>query len=305
MESTTTQIKQTFKTNHNDIHQMVTDTIIQQLENGVIPWQKPWIGTNGKLPGLPVNFTTNKYYRGINILLLWSAAIEKNYPSDEWASFKQWQAKGEAIQKGEKGNVIVYYDTIEKEKDGEIQKIPFLKLSKVFNRTQLVSFDTTEIPENIPLQCSVEKQNEIEQFLSDTKADIEWHTGGACYIPSQNKIKIPNAEYFQDTATCTATEGYYSTIFHELTHWTGAEKRLNRTNGKKFGDNNYATEELVAEFGAAFLCAGFGIHTIEKGDHAGYIDSWLKVLKENKKCLFTAASEASKAYDYLHSLSID
>lgn len=123
---------------HLDIHQQVTDTIIRQLEAGTIPWQQPWKGDNNRMLNLPKNLVSGKHYRGINIVLLWSAAIEKEYTSSEWASFKQWNAKSETIRKGEKGSLIVYYDTFEKEVDGELKKIPFLKSSVVFNRCQAI-----------------------------------------------------------------------------------------------------------------------------------------------------------------------
>lgn len=206
------------------------------------------------------------------------------------------------IRKGEKGSLIVYYDTIEREVDGEVQKIPFLKSSYVFNRQQLTSFEAVE-KENIqPKQSTIEKIETVEKFVRNTKARIIHEGDRAFYRPSTDYICMPFHEYFLDTDTCTATEGYYSTLLHELSHWTGSKERLNRSDPKKFGNQNYATEELVAEFGAAFLCAGFGIATLDKGDHAAYIESWLKVLKENKSCLFTAATEASKLVDYLHGL---
>jgi antirestriction protein ArdC len=148
----------------------------------------------------------------------------------------------------------------------------------------------------------IEKMDEVDAFLDNTKAIIETHDGGACYKIKEDKILVPYPETFHATATCSATEGFYSTVLHELVHWSGAKHRLDRTKGKKFGDQNYAVEELVAEFGAAFLCAGFGLATVEKGDHAGYIDYWVKVLKENNRVLVTAASEASKAVDYLQQL---
>ena len=114
---------------------------------------------------------------------------------------------------------------------------------------------------------------------------------------------MPVPERFITTDTCTATEGYYSTLLHELTHWAGAEHRLNRKKGKRFGDENYATEELVAELGAAFLCAELEITTADKKDHSSYIAHWLQVLKDDKYCVLAAASEASRAVDYLQKLS--
>jgi len=285
----------------NDLYQQVTNTIIGQLENGVIPWQKPWAGGGNKVLGLPFNFTTGKYYKGINIVLLWGSAIKNNFTTDEWAGFYQWKDKNETIKTGEKGTVIVYYNTVEKEIDGEKQKIPFLKSSYVFNRCQLTSYNPeTEEQEYAP--SLVEKIGHADEFITNTKAIIEQYDGGAKYNFVSDKIFLPYSEKFQPTETCTATEGFYSTLLHELVHWSGAKHRLNREKGTKFGDQAYATEELTAEFGSAFLCAWFEFATLEKGDHAGYIENWLKVFKENKKIIFTAASEASKAVEYLHSL---
>ena len=298
--STATETKPATKFQPKDVYQQVTDTIIEQLEAGVIPWQQPWTGNNDhKALSLPYNYNTGNYYRGVNIVLLWSSAIKHKFVSGEWGSFKQWQGKNEAIRKDEKGSIIVYYDTFEKEIDGEVKKIPFLKASYVFNRCQLKSYDPDTVQEPEQKISLVDKIDKIDEFLNNTKAIIEQHDGGPCYNIKDDKILIPFHEQFKSTKTCTATEGFYCSTFHELTHWTGAKHRLNRLDAKKFGDQSYANEELVAEFGAAFLCAGFGIRTLEKGDHAGYISHWLKVLKENNRCLLSAASEASKAVDYL------
>lgn len=286
-----------------DLHQHVTDTIIQQLEAGVVPWQQSWKGSNKSLFDIPANYTTGKKYRGINIVLLWCSAIEKQYTSHEWGSFKQWQAKNEMIRKGEKGSLIVYYDTLEREVDGEIKKIPFLKSSVVFNRCQLVNYKPEEqIPEDINQVSLVKRLDRVEDFITNTKAVIEHKGDSPFYRPSEDKIYMPHGSNFTDTETATATEGYYSTLFHELTHWTGSKSRLKREGGKKFGDENYATEELVAELGAAFLCSELKINNVEKGDQASYIAGWLKVLKNNKNCIITAASEASKAVDFLQGL---
>ncbi len=304
MENKTSQKEQATGTfTRRDIHQQVTDTIIQQLEAGTVPWQKPWKGGTSQSISIPKNATTGNKYRGINILLLWSSAIEHDYPTQEWATFKQWQSKKEAIRKGEKGNLIVFYDTIEKEVDGETKEIPFLKSSVVFNRSQLASYEAAEKAENLNPISLIEKINQVDTFIENTGAIIE-HTGNqAFYRPSTDQICMPTPEAFVDTKTSTATEGYYSTLLHELTHWTGSPQRLARQGGKKFGDENYATEELIAELGAAFLCAEFEITCTSKNtNHASYIASWLKALKENKHCIFTAASEASKAVAYLQGL---
>ena len=306
MENKTTHTTEATATNtRKDIHQQVTDTIIRQLEAGTVPWHKPWKG-NDRLFSLPKNVTTGNKYRGINILLLWSSAIAHDFPVQEWASFKQWQGKGESIRKGEKGSMIVYYDTMEKEVDGENKKIPFLKSSMVFNRSQLASSmppeNDTENDTNSVAMTLFQKIERVDSFVQQTEAVIEHKESTACYIPSADKINMPVISTFMHTETCTPTEGYYSTLFHELTHWTGSKHRLDRTKGKKFGDANYATEELVAELGAAFLCAEFEITATTKTDHASYIAHWLKVLQDNKHCVITAASEASKAVGYLQEL---
>jgi antirestriction protein ArdC len=285
-----------------DIYQEVTDSIIRQLEKGTIPWQKPFIGTNKSILKLPANYTTGDRYRGINILLLWNSAIEKEYQSNEWATYKQWNEANEQVQSGETGHTIIKYNTLDKEVDGEIQKIPYLKAYKVFNRAQLVGYKAPVSEENPEPQILVEKINTIEQFVKNTKAVIEHKGDKAYYSRSEDKIVLPYPEYFLDTEACSATEGYYSVTFHELGHWTGDKNRLDRTKGKRFGDNAYAAEELVAEFSAAFLCSGFGIASSDHRNNAAYIDHWLKVLKSDKKIIFSAASEASKAVDYLKDL---
>lgn len=299
----TTQKEQVTQTNtRRDIHQQVTDTIIQQLEAGTVPWHKPWKGDDNRFFPIPKNFTTGNKYRGINILLLWSSAIAHDYPTQEWGSFKQWQENKEAVRKGEKGSMVVYYDILEKEVDGEIKKIPFIKSSVVFNRSQLASYNPSDNEATLNAVPLIDRLEQVDTFITHTGANIEHKNNTACYIPSADKICMPFPEAFINTEACTATEGYYSTLFHEMTHWTGSKERLDRIGGKKFGDENYATEELVAELGAAFLCAEFEITSAPKENHASYIAGWLKALKDNKHCVFMAASEASKAMSYLQDL---
>lgn len=300
MENTAVKTKQSWKP--TDVYQQVTDTIIAQLEKGVIPWQQSFIGTDQAILGMPSNFTTGKGYSGINILLLWCSALENEYSSNQWATYKQWNESNEAVRKDEKGHTIVKYNTFDKEIDGEVEKIPYLKIYKVFNRTQLASYQPPEPVMYGPRENLVKKIDEIEVFVKNTDATIEHKGDKPYYSRSEDNIVMPPPENFIDTELCEATEGYYSTLFHELTHWTGDPKRANRTKGKRFGDNDYAREELVAELGAAFLCSGFEIASTDLRDNAAYIDHWLKVLKEDKKIIFTAASEASKAVQYMQDL---
>jgi len=300
VETLTTQTRQ--KTDYKDVYQTVTDTIIQQLEKGTIPWHQPWTGANSKLLQLPRNFETGKKYRGVNILLLWCAALNKNYDQSEWATYKQWEKQNEFPRAREKSSKIVKYDTIKREEDGEIKEIPFLKVYNVFNRCQLQSYNPPAQDQFENLNDLVEKIDVVDEFIANTKAMIRHSTEGAHYNPNTDEINIPFPELFKATTTCSATEGLYSTTLHELTHWTGGKHRLNRLERCKFGDKKYAAEELIAELGAAFLCSGFDIATVEKGDHAGYIDHWLKILKEDNHFIIKVASEASKAVDHLENL---
>lgn len=304
MSNSTTPTNRENVSGRRDIHQEVTNTILSQLEKGTVPWQQPWKGNATKVIDLPFNSNSHNQYRGINILLLWGAAIAKQYESAEWASFKQWAEKKEAIRKGEKGTMVVYYDVLEKEDNDEVRKIPYLKTYYVFNRCQLNSYNSEILPSEKETKPLVQRIEAVDTFINNTKAIIDHGNNGAFYRRSEDKIYMPSIDSFIDTSGCTATEGYYSTLLHELVHWTGSPDRLNRTKGKRFGDNDYAAEELVAELGSAFLCAEFEFSMVKKGDHANYIASWMKVLKENKYAIFSAASEASKAVTYMKSLEV-
>ncbi|MXV16897.1 ArdC family protein [Hufsiella ginkgonis] len=296
---------ETIKAPRKDLHQEVTDTIIRQLENGVIPWQQPWKDFGQPLR-LPVNFVTGNKYQGINTLMLWTSSIEQRFSSNEWATFKQWASKEEFPRKGQRGSMIVYYSTFEKEnEDGETENIPFLKSSYVFNRCQLTSYERPKRPVDEYAETLFDKIPPVEAFIENTQAVIEHGSDEACYHHIDDKIYMPYRSDFTANAVCTATEGYYSVILHELTHWTGHSDRLARGKGKRFSDWDYAVEELVAELGSAFMCADFGIATIDKGNHSAYISSWLKALRENKRYIFTAASEANKAVEYLKKLQVN
>ncbi len=281
-----------------DLYQQVTDTIIEQLEKGVALWHMPWVNDFNPFV-MPKNIASGKGYNGVNILLLWSATISKEFTSTEWATFKQWNQKSEKLKKGSKGTRIVFYDTFEKEVDGELKKVPFLKSSVVFNRSQLESYQP---PESSTIEDNkVETLERVEQFVSNTKASIKTQPTGAVYDSREDVIYMPPRHSFKGDDV-SATSNYYSTLAHELTHWTGHEHRLDRQFGKRFGDKNYAFEELVAELGAAFFCAELEITNHPKESHASYLSHWLGILKEDKKAIFTAASAASKSLEYLKKL---
>ncbi|MEZ5016095.1 MAG: zincin-like metallopeptidase domain-containing protein [Flavipsychrobacter sp.] len=285
-----------------DIHQRVTNTIISYLEEGTTPWQKPWVGGDSSFK-IPRNMVSDRQYNGINILLLWGATMKYEYDSNEWASFRQWNKQKESIRKGEKGTMVVYYDFTEKEEDGELKRVPFMKSYVVFNRCQLQSYQSGE--EKVSLSKPLaERLEHVENYISNTQAVIKHKGKSACFVPSKDEILMPKIAAFTDTEHSTATENYYSTLLHELVHWSGHPDRLDRSFSKRFGDQTYAAEELVAELGAAFLCAELEITREPRKDHANYIANWLTALKNNKYLVTTAANTASKAVSYLHDLQL-
>jgi antirestriction protein ArdC len=285
-----------------DIKQTVTYTILEQLEKGTAPWRCGWDKENPDPFVLPMNCLTGYVYQGVNVLLLWESTRRNGFHTNDWATFKQFNAQNEKIRRGEKGTPIVYYNKQEKEIDGEMQEIPFIHQSIVFNRCQLESYDH-EKETKIIREPLVEWDEGINAFIKNTKATILYDGGNAAfYRHSTDDIHLPLPKAFVGTDTQTATEAFYATTLHEIAHWTGHPTRLNREFGKRFGDQAYAFEELVAELTCAYECADLGVHDGKRPDHANYMGSWIDVLKKDKGAIFTAASQASKAFDYLDGL---
>lgn len=287
-----------------DVYARVTDRIIEDLEKGVRPWLKPWSVDNAtdRLPSLPLRHNGTPY-RGINVLLLWGEAIEKGYASPLWMTYKQAESLGAHVRKGERGSLVVYADKITKteanEKGEETEReIPFMKGYTVFNVEQIDGLPAHYYTPTAPRDDSraLELIEEAEDFFEATGAIFRHGGNRAFYAPSADFIQLPPPEAFKDA------ESYAATKAHELTHWSGHERRLNREFGKRYGDQAYAFEELVAELGAAFLCAELGIAPEPREDHASYLAHWLDVLKTDKRAIFTAAAHAQRAADYLAGL---
>ena len=276
-----------------DVYQRVADTIVSAIENNPGDVQLPWhrAGANG----IPLNIKSGNHYQGINILNLWVEAQVKHYTSAEWGTYKQWQERGCQVKKGERSSIIVFYKKIEFEDDeGEKQERPMIRASFGFNADQVDGYERPEL-EGDP----IDRIEKADQYVKATCAQIVPGGAVACYRPSTDIVHMPDEERFFDTETSSRTEGYYSTLFHELTHWTGVKDRLNRDMGNRFGDDAYAMEELVAELGSAFQCAKLGITPEPRLDHAQYIKHWLDVMKKDKKAVFTAAAKAQQAVQYL------
>jgi len=282
------------------LYDEVTRRIIAELEAGRFPWVQPWGRPEaaGLAPGLPRNALTGRHYSGVNVLILWGAVIERGYPSQGWLTFKQALEAGGSVRKGERGTTVVYADrfTPEAEKEraresGEDAKaIPFLKRFTVFNVAQCEGLRPGLAPEPVPLP-----EREIVPVAEEVIAasGVDFRIGGsrAFYVPGADYVQVPPQPAFFEQVN------YYRTCLHELTHATGHRSRLGRNQTGAFGSKDYAREELVAEMGAAFLCASLGI--VPTVRHADYLAGWLDVLREDNRAIFRAAGQASKAADWL------
>jgi antirestriction protein ArdC len=280
-----------------DIHQHITNQIIAAIEQGAGEFRLPWHAGGAILS--PTNVESKKPYRGVNIVALWAASEQRGFSSGIWGTYRQWAQAGAQVRKGEKSSYVVFYKEIELGSPGdasEIEKRLFARATPVFAAEQVDGFALPVAEDADPLEPIAA----AESFVAATGANVNHGGSRAYYRPSSDSIHVPLKEAFVGTATSTAAEAYYSTLLHELTHWTSHGQRCNRQLGKRFGDSAYAMEELVAELGAAFLCSEIGITAEPRLDHAQYLASWLSVLKADKRAIFTAASKASEATAWLH-----
>jgi antirestriction protein ArdC len=278
-----------------DYRQEVTDDIIGMLEQGTAPWQKPWEA--GELGRSPYNPTTNKSYRGGNVLGLMIAGMRKGYTDPRWMTYKQAADSGWQVRKGEKATAIEFWEIgrgkdDEGESDADKPRARMIhRIYSVFNAQQIDGVPPLEIPDRKPFEVI----QAGEDMLRNSGADLRHGGAKAYYSPSTDHIQMPPRECFTDEPH------YYSTALHELAHWTGAEHRLKRLNNSPFGSPDYAKEEIRADLSSLFLAAELGIPYDPK-DQAAYIQSWITVLKNDKNEVFRAASDASKICDYLHAL---
>lgn len=284
-----------------DLYSLVTEQIIADLAKGATPWTKPWAAGSAAGPiSRPLRHSFEPY-GGINTLVLWGAAAERGYAAPIWMTFRQALDLGGAVRKGETGTTVVYanrftrQETNDQGEDVE-RSIPFLKAYAVFNVEQVDGLPERFLAAPASLAES-ERIARAETFLAATGAQVVHGGDMACYDVVLDRIRLPAFGAF------ASAHDYYATRGHETVHWTRHPSRLDRDLGRKaFGDEGYAREELVAELGAAFLCAELGVDLRPRADHAAYIGSWLKVLAGDKRAIFTAAAHAQKAVDYLKTL---
>ncbi len=285
-----------------NLYARVTDRIVADLEAGVLPWLKPWTGgQTGASVNRPLRHN-GEPYSGINVLLLWGDAIDKGFSASTWMTYRQAAALGAQVRKGEKGSLVVYADRYTKDETGESGEavercIAFLRAYTVFNVEQIDGLPERYRPAPVVQTPALQPIAAAEDFFAASGAVFRHGGDQAYYVPSADLIQLPRAEAFRDA------ESYAATKAHELIHWTGHEKRLARRFSKRFGDDAYAVEELVAELGSAFLCADLGVTPEPRPDHASYLAHWLAVLKADKRAIFTAAAQAQKAAELLHDRS--
>ncbi|TWB21118.1 ArdC family protein [Nitrospirillum bahiense] len=279
-----------------DIYSRITETIIAAIEAGAGDFRMPW-HTQGDT-SRPFNILTSKPYRGINTVALWAAAQEKGFASPVWGTYKQWQDKGAQVRKGEKSSLVVFWKVTEAEPeaqeaegdDKQGQARILARAYYVFNAAQVDGWQAPVLPVVEP----IERVAQAEAFFAGLGATIREGGNRACYIPSRDEIHVPPFAAFRDAVA------YYATLAHEATHWTAHLKRCDRDLKGRFGSESYAAEELVAELGAAYLCADLGLASEPRPDHAAYIASWLKVLRNDPRAIFTAAARAQAAADWMH-----
>jgi antirestriction protein ArdC len=289
-------------TERQDIYTRITGKIVASLEQGVRPWIRPWNADNaaGRITrplrhnGVP--------YSGINILMLWASAVEQGFGSPSWMTFKQALELNACVRKGEKGSLVVYANSVTKTEQNDAGEdveceIHFLKGYTVFNVDQIEGLPEQYYVKPEPKFTAVERIEHAEAFFAATRFEIRYGGIRAYYAQEPDYIQMPPIEAFTDA------EAFYSTLSHETVHATKHATRLERDFGRKsWGDEGYAREELVAELGAAFLCADLELTPEVRDDHASYIASWLEVLKNDNRAIVQAASYAQKAVDFLHAL---
>lgn len=282
-----------------NLYESVTNTILEALKRGVVPWRKPWNAS----ASLPVNIVSGKPYRGVNVFLL----AMSPYTDHRWLTYKQALEKGGRVRPGEKSTMVVFWKRWEPKPEPDDQDesprphAPLLRYFNVFNAEQCEGLDLPEIPH--PERLADHQRIARADLLVDsmpTKPTIREGGRAAWYRPMDDLVNIPEIGKFE------SPDLYYATLFHELAHATGHEKRLNRkgvTETIQFGSGEYSKEELVAELTSAFCCATLSLDNSLIEDSASYIDGWLSVLKGDSKAVVIAAAQAQRAADFIRGVT--
>lgn len=275
----------------NDIIESVVADLVAQIEAGAGEWRMPW----RKLAATPLN-VDGRPYRGMNSLILAMVAADRGWSSHRWATYKGWQRHGAQVRKGEKSTPVLLWKPTKRKvqaDDGSVETRQSLYATSfnVFSAEQVDGAEEYLTPVELD---PVERIDAAEAFFAAVGTTVIEGGDRACYVPAVDEIRMPTIDQFDDA------EKFYATLAHEHTHWTGHPDRLDRDLSGRFGSDAYAVEELIAEMGAAFWCAQAGIGSADRSDHAAYLASWVRVLREQPKVLVTVCSKAQAALDHLN-----
>ena len=282
----------------NELYDKIASRIVAQMEDGVLPWHRPWSVNPNARVSKPLRENAVPY-RGINVLILWGAAIDAGYASPFWMTYRQAQSIGAQVRKGERATHIVFAKTAKKKERDELGQeveviLPVRRVYAVFNADQIDGLPEKYVPE-IPDVNPDKRDAACQAWIDSLGIEIRYGGQRAYYAPGPDRIQMPPFETFDSSQT------FFSTLLHEHTHATGHRTRLDRLRGR-IDDKARAREELVAELGSAFLCADLGIASSPRADHASYIASWLELLKDEPRAVFDAATQAQQAVEFLHAL---
>lgn len=290
------------KSTRADIYARITDEIIAAIENGAGDetgaWRAPW-HHNGSAVFRPCNVQSGKAYRGVNVLALWAASEARGFSSGLWGTYRQWAERGAQVRKGEKSSLVVFWKTAEQKEDDQngddqqhsnVSRRFFARGYSVFNVAQVDGYQA----EAQPVLDEAERHAQADAFVAALGIAIEHGGESAYYRPSTDTVHLPCFSSFRDAAS------YYGVAIHECGHATGAKHRLDRDLSGRFGSRSYAAEEMCVELAAGFVLADLGLAHHPRPDHAAYISSWLEVLKDDPRAIFTAASKAQAIADWMH-----
>ena len=285
-----------------DIYSRITTSIIAAIEAGAGEFRMPW-HHDGSSSSRPINVTSNKPYRGVNILALWAAATQAGYSGGVWGTWQQWNSKGAQVRRGEHGTAIVFWkvgtredrgdDGDEADRDDGCHRI-FARAYTVFHSSQVDGYT----PPALPNLADDERIEEAERFCANLGIEVSHGGDRAFYAPAKDAVQIPDFQRFHDGVS------YYAVLLHECGHATAAKHRLDRDLSGRFGTEAYAMEECTVELLSAMICADLSISVEPRPDHAAYIASWLKVLRADPRAIFTASSKAQQAADWMHARQI-
>jgi antirestriction protein ArdC len=286
------------KQERGDIYSRITADIIAAIEAGVAEFTMPW-HHDGASTSRPINVVSNKPYRGINTLALWVAATRHGYASGVWGTYQQWNARDAQVRRGESGTTVVFWKINDRagqnQDDDNVDHEAghhriLARAYTVFNSAQVDGYT----PPELPILANSERIDAADRFCSNLGIDVRHGGDRAFYTPTGDFVQMPEFQNFHDGVS------YYAVLLHESGHASGAKHRLDRDLSGRFGSEPYAMEECVVEILSALICADLSLSIVPRPDHACYIASWLKVLRNDTRAIFTASSKAQQAADWMH-----